>query len=182
MRKIAGILLAGASLALPSLARAQASKFFPSGSLPMNKTELLKIYSGIESQTPRWKKEAEAMQPRPAFGPMARVTTQVTREDLLKTLSDLGMTVHEAKYEDFGNQWDVAFIECRVKDDLDEVEESFDSYSSALAASPGSLSQTEYDRILMQQMIDVRTYGTDSRLLRMDLENRLHNMAVLTEK
>jgi len=179
MKKIAGILVLGILLGAHP-AYGQVAKFFSGGGPVAGKADLLKIYSGVESQIPKWKAEAKAMQPHPedlyAVGKMV----EMIQKDLLKTLNDLHGTLEAAKNEDFANPWEVAFIECRVGNYLQEVNDSFDSYAASLGAS--SVSKAETGKILTQQVLDMLKYATDSRVLRTDLENRLHDMAVQTEK
>lgn len=179
MKKITGILVFGALLGA-CVAYGQVAKLFPSGSPVADKGNLLKIYSRVQTQVPKWKTQAEAMQPRPEDSYAIGKMVEMTQKDLLKTLRDFHDVLEAAKNEDFGNPWEVAFIECRIRDDLEEVNENFDSYAASLGAS--SAPQAETGKILMQQALDMRTYATESRVLRIDLENRLRDMAVLTEK
>lgn len=179
MKKITGILVFGALLGA-YVAYGQVAKSFPAGSPVADKASLLKIYSGIETHVPKWKTEAEAMQPHPEDSYAVGKMVEAIQKDLHKTLNDLNDTLGVAKSEDFGNPSEVAFIECRIRDDLEEVNDNFDSYAASLGAS--SAPQTETGKILTEQVLDMRTYATDIRVLRIDLENRLRDMAVLAEK
>lgn len=179
MKKITGILILGMLLGA-YVAYSQVAKSFPAGSPVADKASLLKIYSGIETQVPKWKAEEEAMQPHPEDSYAVGKMVEAIQKDLLKTLNDLNDTLGAAKSEDFGNPSEVAFIECRVRDDLEGVDDGFDSYAASLGAS--SASKAETDKILRQHVLDMLTYATDIRVLRIDLENRLRDMAVLAEK
>lgn len=178
MKKIA--LLVGVSLAMTASCRAQVAKLFPGGSALMDRAQLLKTYSGVESEIPKWEAEAKTMQPRPEDAYALGLMVVTERTDLLKTLGDLHKTLEVSKDEDFGNQWEVAFVECRVRDDLDRIGEDFDSYTAALTSS--SASKREQGKFIIQNMHDIQTYATASRLLRIDLENRLHDRAVFARK
>lgn len=179
MKGFAGVLIFAFWVA-PYAAHAQVARSFPSGSPVADKANLLKIYSEIKPQVPKWKAEAKAMQPYPEDSYAVGKMVEATQKDLLKTLNDLNDTLGAAKSEDFGNPWEVAFIECRIRDDLEEVDDNFDSYAASLGAS--SAPQAETGKILTEQLLDMRTYATDIRVLRVDLENRLRDMAVRTEK
>lgn len=179
MKRIAGILVWGILLGAHP-AYGQVAKLFPGGVSLAGKADLLKIYSGVESQVPKWKTEAKAMQPHPKDSYFVGKMIETIQKDLLKTLNDLHSTLDAAKNEDFGNPWEVAFIECRIRDDLQEVNDDFNSYAASLEES--STSKAETGKILMQEGLDMRTYATDSRVLRIDLENRLHDMAVRSEE
>lgn len=178
MKKI-GILVFGTLLGA-CVVYSQVAKSFPSGSPVADKANLLKIYSGIETQVPKWKTETEAMQPHPEDSYAVGKMVETIQKDLLKTLNDLNDMLGAAKSEDFGNPSEVAFIECRIRDDLEEVNDNFDSYAASLGAS--SAPQAETGKILTGQVLDMRTYATDIRVLRIDLENRLRDMAVRSEK
>src|SRR5579872_6775829 len=128
MERIAGILVLGILLGAHP-AYGQVAKFLPGGSPLAGKVDLLKIYGGVESQVPKWKAEAKAMQPHPKDSYFVGKMIETIQKDLLKTLNDLHNTLDAAKNEDFGNPWEVAFIECRIKDDLQEVSDDFNSYA-----------------------------------------------------
>lgn len=74
----------------------------------------------------------------------------------------------------------MAFIECRVRDDLNRVNDDFDSYAATLENS--SLPKAEQAEFFKQQVCNIQVYGMDIRLLTNDLENRLRDMAVRTER
>jgi len=179
MKSVAPILILALSLGMYSTS-AQVAKFFPGGSPVANKTPLLKIYGGIQVVMPNWKAEAERMRPHPEDSFAIGKMIETTQGDLLKTLTDLNKTLDTSKDEDWNNQWEVAFIECRVRDDLNRVNDDFDSYAATLENS--SLPKAEQAEFFKQQVCNIQVYGMDIRLLTNDLENRLRDMAVRTER
>ncbi|HEV2288863.1 MAG TPA: hypothetical protein VGR81_07920 [Candidatus Acidoferrales bacterium] len=141
----------------------------------MDKTQLLNVYSGLRSEIPQWKAQAQKFAPD-VNGTYA-TALRIMKRDLLKTLNDLTKTLDNAKDEEFANQSDVAFVECRVKDDLGDIAETFDTQNVAEGSS-GSASEG----LVARMFEDASTIGPYQRTLRIDLENRLREMALLSSK
>jgi hypothetical protein len=173
MRATASTLILGASLTVAFVCFGQVAQFYPTGSPPMDKTKLLKLYDGIESEVPQWSVQMKAITADPNGTYAVGTILETMKKDGLKTIDDLSDTLDRSKDEDFKNQAEVSFIECRVKDDLGEIAETFDTQNAAEESSSGDSAQ-----LTARMLANVRTIAPYQRILRIDLENRLHDMAL----
>lgn len=177
MRVTTSTLIFGASLTMAMVCLGQVTQFYPAGSPPMDRRKLLKVYGGINSEVPKWTVQMKAITAEPNGTYAVGTALETMKKDGLKTIDDLGNTLDASKDEDFKNQAEVAFIECRVKDDLDEIAETFDTQNAAEESSNGDSS-----RLTARMLGDAVTIAPYQRLLRIDLENRLHEMALTSAK
>jgi|GEM_PF-4112686 len=143
---------------------------------PFDKTTLLKIYEDVETHLPKRNDDAEAMQPRVDDSYVHGRLVNGIRKNLLHTLNDLRGSVRAGKTEDFGNPWEVAYVEYQVGRDLNEVYEALDAYQDSLENS--SMSESDQRAIMARQLPDSDAVNRDGGWLSSDLDVRLLTMAV----